>query len=523
MDQKELDESLVWAQDLFGGAELGDVRRTQRLVRVAAQMAADPQGSLPRQLAGQWADLKALYRLLRAAGVSHEAISRPVWQHTRRDLAREPDVVLLVHDDTEVDYGYRPATQGLGPIGNGSHRGFLVHTVLAVVPTGEGERILGVLHQEPWVRQSASPQTESSPRADAEPEASPRESAVWTRAVAQVGRPPAGQIWIHVGDRYADMFAFFHDCRETGTAFLVRAAQNCRVLLEDEQAEPELDYLLDRATSWPAQALGTVAVPSEHERRARTAQVQLSWGSLCLPAPERGPNRGREAVKLWVVRVWEPEPPPKEEAQREYVPSQKHGPKRRQKAESAEVQALEWILLSALPVETAEQAWQAVARYRCRWPIEDFHRGLKTGCSLEQRHLQEQRSLENLLAIVSPIAVRLLQLRNLCREEPERPALNWVEPEEAQVIAAKQGLTVEQLTIEQFVCGVAQLGGFSATGERWLSGMANALAGMDALALVRRWHAFCLSYAFLYFCPFSLKKWVSVRRSPWLSECGTFP
>jgi hypothetical protein len=85
---------------------------------------------------------------------------------------------------------------------------------------------------------------------------------------------------------------------------------------------------------------------------------------------------------------------------------------------------------------------------------------VKTGCRLEQRHLQEQRSLENLLAIVSPIAVRLLQLRNLAREEPQESALTWVEPEEAQVIACQQGVAVERLTVEQFLFSVAQLGGY---------------------------------------------------------------
>ena len=111
-------------------------------------------------------------------------------------------------------------------------------------------------------------------------------------------------------------------------------------------------------------------------------------------------------------------------------------------------------------MESTEQAWQAVHHYSSRWPIEDFHRGVKTGCSLERRHLQEQRSLENLLAVVSPIAVRLLQLRNLCREEPQQPAQGWVEPEEARVIASQQDVAVERLTIEQFVFRVAQLGGF---------------------------------------------------------------
>lgn len=460
MEDKTLTDPLGWAQETFGEAQLGDPRRTRRLVRVAAQVAADPQGSLPRAMGGDWAALKAAYRLARADGVSHEAISRPVWQQTRQQVEREPGVVLLVHDDTEVDYGYHPAIRGLGPIGNGSHRGFFVHTVLALLPRGESERVLGVLHQEVWVRQSAPRPADGRTESRRQRAERPRESEVWTRAVEQVGSPPQGQVWLHVADRYADMFAFLQGCRKKDTFFLVRAAQNRRVQAEDEQAEPELDHLLDRAKSWCAQAQGRIDVPSEHERRARSAQVQLSWGAMQLLPPEKGPFAGGDPLPLWVVRVWEPQPPGKQDAQREFVPSQKHGSHRRREPQSKEVEALEWILLSALPVESEEQAWQAVSQYRSRWPIEEFHRGVKTGCSLEQRQLQEQRSLAALLAIVSPIAVRLLQLRNLCREEPEQPATAWVEPEEAQVIASRQGVAVERLSIEQFVFSVAQLGGF---------------------------------------------------------------
>jgi hypothetical protein len=460
MEAKKLTDPLAWAQETFGAAQLGDPRRTRRLVRVAAQVAADPQGSLPRQMGGDWSALKAAYRLVRADGVTHDAISRPVWQQTRQQVEQEPAVVVLVHDDTDVDYGYHPAISGLGPIGNGTHRGFLVHTVLALVPRGESERVLGLLHQEAWVRQNAPRKADGSKERSRERSQRPRESEAWTRAVEQVGSPPPGQVWIHVGDRYADMFAFLQRCRQRGTFFLVRAAQNRRVLGEPEQAEPELDHLLDRAKSWSAQAHGSIEVPSEHERRARTAQVQLSWGGMHLLPPKHGPCAQCEPLPIWVVRVWEPEPPSKEQAQREFVPSHKHGPKRRQQPESEKVEALEWILLSALPVESSQQAWQAVHQYQSRWPIEDFHRGVKTGCRLEQRHLQEEGSLENVLAIVSPIAVRLLQLRNLCREEPAQPALAWVEPEEALVIACQQEVAVEELTIKQFVYRVAQLGGF---------------------------------------------------------------
>jgi hypothetical protein len=262
MDANTLTDPLAWAQETFGKVELGDPRRSRRLVRVAAQMAADPQGSLPPEMGGDWAALKAAYRLLRADGVTHEAISRPVWQQARQQVEQEPGVVLVVHDATEVDDGYRPAINGLGPIGNGTHRGFFVHTVLALVPRGERERVLGLLHQEVWVRQPA-PRTDDGRKQSRRQRAErPWESEVWTRAVEQVGSPPQGQVWIHVADRYADMFAFLQRCRQMGTFFLVRAAQNRRVRGLGEQAEPELDHLLDRAKSWPAQAHGSIEVQS---------------------------------------------------------------------------------------------------------------------------------------------------------------------------------------------------------------------------------------------------------------------
>ncbi len=98
-------EAMQWAQDTFGEAQLGDVRRTRRLVRLAAQMLEDPEGSLPRQTQGNWSDLKGAYRLLRADGVSHEAISHPYWQRSRQLAEQEEGEVLLVHADTELDDG----------------------------------------------------------------------------------------------------------------------------------------------------------------------------------------------------------------------------------------------------------------------------------------------------------------------------------------------------------------------------------------------------------------------------------
>lgn len=465
----------AWAAATFGGAALGDQRRTQRLVYVAEQLATNPGASLPKQTQGSWADLKAVYRLLREEDVTHEKISQPHWQQTREQANEQDEVVLLVHDDTELDYGYDPAIKGLGPIGNGSHRGLFVHSVLAVVPTTTTELVLGLAYQEPWVRQPAPRRADGRKQSSKERRQRDRESVVWWRAVEQVGRPEPGQGWIHVGDRAADMYPFVAKCRQMGSQFLVRATQNRRLVQEQEPAgeQEPLAYLLDEVKSWPAQGERVIEVPSEHERRARKARLLISWGQVQIQPTDLKGRADRRASPLvvWAIHVWEPDPPCKHEAQRARVPREKHGHKRRRAAkphpaaESREaseerVEPLEWILLTSVPTETEQQAWRRGAWYGCRWSVEDFHRGLKTGCRIQQRHLREEASLERLLALLSPVAVRLLQLRALVYDVPEQPIRALVAPEEALVIARRAQVPVEQLTVQQFVREVARLGGF---------------------------------------------------------------
>jgi hypothetical protein len=68
------------------------------------------------------------------------------------------------------------------------------------------------------------------------------------RQVALIGTPDLASMWVHVGDRGADMFPFFDACRQTQTHFLVRAAQNRRA----EENEDEIKYSLEHARCWPS-------------------------------------------------------------------------------------------------------------------------------------------------------------------------------------------------------------------------------------------------------------------------------
>ena len=122
METSTLLSAQEWAEQTFGEVQLGHRRRRERAVKMAAAIAADPAGSLPKQM-GNEAALHAAYRFLQTPQVSYEQLMRPHQEQTRAAM-RKPERVLLIQDTTEVDYQQHPTTTELGPIGNGTHHGF---------------------------------------------------------------------------------------------------------------------------------------------------------------------------------------------------------------------------------------------------------------------------------------------------------------------------------------------------------------------------------------------------------------
>jgi hypothetical protein len=429
-----------WAEATFGAVELGDPRRKLRALRIAEALATDPGASLPKQMHCA-TDLEATYRFMQSPDVSYDQLIQPHVQQVRQEC-QEQSEVLLIQDTTEVDYHQHPKTTGLGPIGNGNHHGFLLQTVLAVLPTTRD--VVGIAHQEPFLRQPAPPKETKQQRLQRE-----RESQVWERSVQAIGSPPEGTRWIHVGDRYSDIFSFLWLCRQQQCDFLVRAAQDRCVDLLVEQAEapvpprshhperpsPPAEHLFEVVRGWPAQATQDLQVDATQKHPARTAQVALSWQPLRLLPPRAQEAKHWHPLLVWVVHVWELNPP-------------------------EGVEPLEWVLLSSVPTQSREQAEQRVEWYRARWIVEDYHQGLKTGCQVEHRHLQTYEGLRTLLGLLSPLAVRLLQLRVVARQTPERPVYQVLPPEVVQVVAHLAKLPAETMSTQQCWYTIARYGGY---------------------------------------------------------------
>src|SRR5690349_9346259 len=111
-----LDEAYHWAETQFGAADLGDARRTDRLVSTMAAIARAPDESLPRQL-GSVAGAKAAYRLFDCGAVTREAVMDPHLAQCRAAAAQHP-IVLMVQDDTTLDFSSHRRLRGAGRVGD---------------------------------------------------------------------------------------------------------------------------------------------------------------------------------------------------------------------------------------------------------------------------------------------------------------------------------------------------------------------------------------------------------------------
>src|SRR6266516_6410529 len=139
-----------WAVSEFADAELGDERRTKRLVELANVLGQHPTAALP-EACGDGGMLKAAYRFFDNDALETQDMLPSHIESTYRRLD-QVSVVLAVQDTTEVNWTGHPATQGLGPLGHTACQGLLVHTTLALTP----ERMpLGLLAQQVWARDPA--------------------------------------------------------------------------------------------------------------------------------------------------------------------------------------------------------------------------------------------------------------------------------------------------------------------------------------------------------------------------------
>lgn len=123
--------SRSWAQQVFGRCDLGDRRRTARLIDYARRQAQRPRASVSGACRGQSHAAEGAYRLLRNPEVKAEAIAQGHYGETVKRCTGRP--VLAIQDTTEVNAAAHQLAASLSQQGQG--HGVLVHSTLMVEPS----------------------------------------------------------------------------------------------------------------------------------------------------------------------------------------------------------------------------------------------------------------------------------------------------------------------------------------------------------------------------------------------------
>ena len=441
-----------WAEQQFGTCDLGDKRRTKRAVQVAAQFAADPSASTPRQTES-WADCKAAYRLMNEEDVTFLAVAEPHWKLTR---ARAPGHYLLLGDTTTLDFGIHRHVAGLSGVGDGHGRGFLLHSSLLI--SAEGEEIYGLAGQTIYYRK---------PRPEGETFwqslKRERESKIWGEVIDLVGPAPQGASFTHVFDRGADNFEVYCRLVSSRTGWVVRAAQLKRRVDTPAGTRRRLDHCLD---SLPVSGTYELSVRANRNQPARTAQVEVRFAQVTVPRPQNCSQSvqkcGIVAITMWVVEVRETHPP-------------------------VGVKPLRWVLLTSHAVQSFEDAWRVIGYYEKRPLIEEFHKAIKTGCQLESRQYQTSHPLEATAGVLSVLAIRLVQLKSVARVDPDRPAQRVVPQRWLHMVCCLQrGKPRRVSTVREFYHAVARLGGWLGRKHDGQPGWITLWRGFDKLILMMR-------------------------------------
>ena len=85
---------------------------------------------------------------------------------------------------------------------------------------------------------------------------------------------------------------------------------------------------------------------------------------------------------------------------------------------------------------------------------------MKTGFRLEETQLKTLQRIENLLGFIAVSSVKLLQLRDIVRNDPKADAKEYVEKEDIDIVRAYYKIQEKEMTIEIFLKHIAQMGGF---------------------------------------------------------------
>ncbi len=441
-----------WAREEFGDADLGDRRRVDRLVCLAASAASAPAGTVTAVVCGS-AQREGAFRLLESAHVSARAVGQASHLAAVRRSSEYPWVYVPL-DGSSLSFTDRVCGRDVGCVGPWSRhgRGLIVASALAVSPDGSP---LGVCGQRYWAREERAVPHKST-RHSMECETRHGVELLDEIHALFAKEAPEVQPWLQL-DRGYDGWAIFQRAHQRQMRITVRAAHNRCVREHDGASRRYLFSVVGRA---PLLGEYDLEVPARGNEPARIARMRVRSCEVTLEL--KVGSKRREYVRMFAVLAQE---------------ERRRNP-------------LRWVLLTSVPVHTLGEAREVIDGYASRWRIEEFHRAWKRGvCNVEDTQLRGRESIIKWATILAAVAARATRLTYLAREKPAAPATEeltkWEIDAAIALLRPKGARPGDVPSLGQVVRWIAELGGYtgkSSGGPPGPTVVARGLAKVEILA-----------------------------------------
>jgi hypothetical protein len=429
-------DAAQWAREEFGHAQMGNARRTDRLVSMGAAVARNPGGKVSEVMQTD-AARQAAYDFLESEQIDPVSIMVAVTLACVLRACQFPYVYVPI-DGSSINLTDTSRGKDFGSIGSrkSGGRGLKMINSVAVGPSGVP---LGLLAQVWWARGSRKTRPHRARKVQ------DRETRYWLEAIDQSvesirTQTEAPVLWFQL-DREADSQDMLVHLDATGHWFTVRSAHKRR-LRADSLVPQYLRPHLQRQKPVGTYYLEVTASP---HRKARTAKMVVRVARVVVELVDRWTKKRRE---LELNVVWAVE---------------------RGTAPNGE-KALDWCLLTNHPVDSFQMACEVIHGYSQRWRIEDFHRTWKRGgFNVERCQLRTRDRVIKWATILAANAMRIERLKHLARNQPDLPASEELNPYEIQAIILlkrrykkrTEHIPDSMPTIAQATTWIAELGGYT--------------------------------------------------------------
>ena len=456
---KESEERRCAWED-FGGAELGDVRRTQRLVAMATMAHRRPAGRV-LQVFETSAERQGAYDFLGNPTCQPEAVTEALGASTARRCAEHAFVFVSI-DGSSLSLIDRTGKKGFGRVGSTKEggRGLKVVTAFAIDPDGTP---IGVLDQQWWARRSGKKRYDCHARSVGE-----KETKHWLECTREstrrLGQHAQGaRIWFLL-DRESDRRHSLEDLRDRGETYVVRSSYNRRLDGAEER------YLVDELHPLAPLHEYVLEVSAGPMRTARKARMVVRTTRVQIRLRDRKRSK-TQPFDVTVVEAREEGTTPRGE------------------------QPIVWRLLTNYEVSTPEDADRVIEAYAQRWCIESFHKTWKTGArNIEDSHLRAKNPMVKWATLMAAVAARIERLKVLARDEPELPADRELTKYELGALLTLKRANKKRTeaipdsvpTLGQAIYWLAELGGYTGKSSGGPPGSITIRRGLEYIAPAAR-------------------------------------